>query len=374
MNRRLILLLVTFTIIFPLFASELSKSNRIHIVLLNPADRHHWFWSMISDSMQAAADDLNIELEILYNQPERNHVLTIQQAQEVVNRTNPPDYLVIGNEKGVAGRIIEIAQKADIKVFLFNNGFVSERDIQKYGDPRINYSAWIGQITPNNFSAGYQIGKVLIQQGIKKGLFASDGRLHIAALAGAYNTHASTERVRGLEAVVNEYVERVTLVQVVPGDWTEATARGKSRLLFNRYQQVGAIWAANDVTAFGAMASARAIDKVPGKDILFGGCGWLFPAIEQVNLGFMSTTVGGHFLDGAWALVMLYDYHNGRDFIDDPYQPDMYSIDQTNVAQYLNVFDNQEWHRINFSQFSKTINPHIEAYDFSLEAVLAQFE
>ena len=362
-------------LLLPSWVSQATESEEpIHVVFLNPAAQDYWFWHMITDFMQASADDLNIKLEVLYNEPKWNHFLTIRQAEEVVKRKNPPDYILTGNEKGSAGGVIRVAQQAGVKVFVFNNGFVDPVDIEHYGKPREKYSMWIGQLIPNNFSAGYQIAKTLITQAMNKKLVTEDSKLHLAALAGAFNTHASTERVKGLEAAVTEHQGIVQLVQIVPGDWTEKTAEKKSLSLLNRYPNIGAVWGANDVTAFGAMTSARAIGKEPGVDIIFGGCGWSAEAIEKVHQNTLATTVGGHFMDGGWALVMLYDYHHGRDFNDDIFSPNMYAIDSRNVEQYLTVFGKQDWSKIDFRQFSKTLNPKVKSYDFSLEAVLKQFK
>ena len=73
---------------------------------------------------------------------------------------------------------------------------------------------------PNNFSAGYQIGKTLINRALASHSTDRGGKIPIAAIAGAFATHASSERVRGLRAVVDEFSDQVELLQVLPGDWT----------------------------------------------------------------------------------------------------------------------------------------------------------
>lgn len=362
---------LVFTVVLSTgFAS--AEDDRIHVVLLNPDKPNTWFWEMTTDFMHSAAKDLDIELEILYSN--RNHMLTVRQAVEVTSREAPPDYILTGNEKGSAGGVIQAAQDAGVKVFLFNNAFVNDQDIMHFGKPRATYPMWIGQYLPDNFSAGYKMGKILIERGKAKGLAAPDGTLQILAIAGAFNTHASSARVEGLKAAVNEHSDQATLIQVVSGDWSEQTAYQKSLGLIARYEHLGAIWGANDSTAFGAMRVAQEIGKIPGKDILFAGCGWSSLGINKVKDGTLATTVGGHFMDGAWSLVMLYDYHHGKDFNNDSYTPEMYSIDRHNIDQYMNNLGPMEWDAIDFTQFSKTLNPSLESYDFSLDAVLKQFE
>lgn len=358
--KKLILIIVL------VFFTTWASAKPIQVVLLNPGGSH-WFWQMIIEFMQAAAEDLDMELEVITS--DRDHFLTVQQAQEVVSRIKPPDYIITGNEKSNAGKIIKLADQAGVKVFLFNNGFVKPKDIKTYGRPREKYKHWIGEIIPNNFSAGYQMGKALIDQALSANLIAQDGKIHIAAIAGTFATHASVARIQGLRKVVDEYADKVKLLQVFPSDWTSKRANKVSRSLFRRYQEVKILWGANDATAIGAINAAISIGKTPGKDILFGGCGWYAPAIEKIQEGTLATSVGGHFMDGGWVMVLLHDYHHGKDFIPKSIETKMISIDKGNVEKYARFILQQQWKQIDFKQFSKVHNPNLTKYDFSLKAV-----
>ncbi|MDG3085116.1 ABC transporter substrate-binding protein [Vibrio hannami] len=347
-----------------------DEADRMHVVFLNPAHPNDWFWSMTTDFMQASAEDLGIEFEVIYSN--RNHKKVVRQAKEVVNRETPPDYILTGNEKGSAGGVIEVAESAGVKVFLFNNPFVSKSDRAHFGQPRDKYVMWIGQYSVNNFFAGYKMGEALIKQGIEKNLFAPDKTLHIVAISGSRNTHASSARVAGLEAVIGAYSERAKLLQVVSSDWSEKNAYDKTKRLLTRYKHIGAVWGANDSIALGAIKAAEEFGKVPGKDMIFAGCGWSEKGINKVKEGVLATTVGGHFMDGAWSLVMLYDYHYGYDFTRNTMNSDMHSIERHNAESFIEYFGFRDWSRIDFLRFSKKHNPTMKRYDFSLETVLEQ--
>lgn len=365
-NKTFVLAMLALFAALPTIASD----EKIHVVLLNPAEPDYWFWQMTTDFMQAAADDLNIELEVKYSN--RDHMLTVHQAHEVLSRDNPPDYILTGNEKGSAGGVIKAAQKAGGKVFMFNNAFVRKADIQHFGKPREVFSAWIGQFLPNNFAAGYLMGKALIEKGFEQGLNTKEGILNVVAIAGAFNTHASAKRIEGLRAAVHEYDERVSLLQVIPSDWTERTALLKSRRVYQRYHNISAIWGANDSSAIGAMKAAQEIGKIPGKDILFAGCGWSKTGIEKTKQGKLLTTVGGHFMDAAWSLVLIHDYHHGKDFGNRSMESNMYPIIASNADIYQQAFNRKNWGKIDFTRFSKVLNPTLKDYNFSLNAVLKQ--
>lgn len=360
-------IITVFFILLPI----LSSAEPIRVVLLNPGG-NHWFWEMVVGYMQAAAEDLDMELEVVTS--DWNHLLTIEQSKKVVNRKNPPDYIITGNEKGNAGEIIKICDKAGVNVFLFSNGFANSEDITAFGDPREKYKHWIGEIIPNNFSAGYQMGKVLIDEALSDNLTGKDGKVNIAAISGAFATHASVERVKGLKKVINEYEDKVNLLQIVQGDWTFERGKEVGKGLFHRFEDVKIIWGANDTTALGAMEAAAAVGKKPGDDVLFGGCGWYAPALHKIKTGKLTTSLGGHFMEGGWAMVLIHDYHHGKDFFPDTIKTYMYSIDKTNIDKYLTVFGNQNWNKIDFKKFSKVYNPTLKSYDFSLHAVFKQFQ
>ncbi len=348
-----------------------AAAEPIRVTLLNPGGTH-WFWQMTIDFMRAAAEDLQIELEVITS--DWDHFLTVEQAEDVVHRPQPPHYLITGNEKSNAGKIIQIADQAKVHTFLFSNGFVDPKDSAKYRQPRIKYTHWIGQLIPDNFSAGYQMGKALIRQALQLDLRRQDGKVPVVAIAGAHLTHASVERVRGLRAAVAEFEDQAVLLQVFSGDWTALRAEEIGRGIFRRYADVAVVWCVNDSTAFGAMGAALSAGRKPGKDVLFGGCGWHPDAISRVQADTLTTTVGGHFMDGAWVLVMLYDYHHGRDFYREDLQLQMVPIEHDNVEKYLSLLNRQEWHRIDFTQFSKIHNPQLRKYDFSVEKVLRQLQ
>lgn len=360
-------------ILFSIFSSFFAFSEEMHVVFLNPGgDNRDIFWQMATDFIEPAARDMGIKLEILYSN--RDHLRTVSQVEEVLSREDLPDYILTGNDKSNAGEIIEQASRAGVKVFLINNGFILPRDIEEYGQPREKYPLWIGQFIPDNQSAGYQMAKHLIDTALEKGMVDSKGQVQLLAMAGAYQTHASDMRIRGLKAAVAEYPEKVILLQIIPGDWSAETAKEKMHFAYQRYPRLNAFWGVNDATALGAMKALKEFGIQPGKDVLFAGCNWGEEAVNHVQRGTMVTSVGGHFMDGAWALVMLFDYHHGIDFISDQPEPMMYAIEEGNVSSYLQLTSNNDWDRIDFKQFSKVHTQSISHYDFSISAVLDQIK
>ncbi len=370
--RKFVFLVVIWSLFFS--STDASAEKKMHVVFINPGfsdvdNPTGAFWNSVSSFMEAAADDLNIDLEILYC--DRNHIKMKRVAESVIKRKLPPDYLVVVNEKLSAEPIVIDADRAGVKVFVILNRFEGDQQKQM-GPPRSKYRNWIGSLIPDNRFAGYQIAKFVIDQTIQAGIMASDGRFHMIGFSGDYVTQASVDRVDGLKQAVSEY-PNVDLEQVIPCNWSEDEAKSKTPKMLKRYPQTGAIWCANDPIAIGALEGAYASGRAPGKDIFLGGLNWDPPVLEKIKSGEIVTSVGGHFMTGGWALVLLYDYHHGRDFADEGtrLQYKIFgALHSGNINQFLNNFKDRDWGKIDFSRFSKILNPKVTHYQFGVESIL----
>lgn len=95
----------------PLAASAQAAS----VVFLNPGYSNETFWVSYSNFMQAAAKDLGMQLRIEYS--ERQPQLALNQARQVLEGKQRPDYLVLVNEQYVAPEIIRLSRGAGSSCF-----------------------------------------------------------------------------------------------------------------------------------------------------------------------------------------------------------------------------------------------------------------
>src|SRR5262249_12563111 len=159
---------------------------------------------------------------------------------------------------------------------------------------------------------------------------------------------ASVERVEGLQQAISEYPD-VELKQTFYAEWNKNKAYEQTESFLKRYLEIGAIWGVNDPIALGAMEGAIAAGKSPGKDVLIGGLNWDQPGIAKVKDGSLVTTVGGHFMTGGWALVLLYDYHHGRDFAEEGVQLQRQifgALHSGNIDVFLEKLGDRNWSKI----------------------------
>jgi PAS domain S-box-containing protein len=84
----------------------------------------------------------------------------------------------------------------------------------------------------------------------------------------------------------------------------------------------------------------------------------------------MHVSVGGHFMDGAWAAVLLYDYLNGIDFANErlQFESQMAGITRANLKKF-SAFLSLDKQSLNFRLFSKALNQQLKLYSLDLNAI-----
>lgn len=349
-----------------------AAHERLRVVFLNPGMTGETFWDMVSTAMRAAAAQLDIDIEILCS--ERNYQTLRQQGLEVVGRPKPPDYLIVVNEKAAATPVVEAANRAGVKTFMLLNGFVGP-EAQQYGAPRSVLTNWIGVLEPDAKAAGARMAQALIAAADAQRRRSGDGKIHLLALAGDDSTPNSIARLDGLSAAVATRPDVVVDRRLI-ANWNA----GEAETLTGRYLEWAAhvgvrpagIWAANDAMALGAIQALETKGVAPGEDIGVVGLNWSPQGFAKVRDGEMLLTDGGHFLGGAWALVMLRDYADGCDFAARGAAQSfpLAAIDRSNLMRVVDLIGDRKLDRIDFKSFLATDRRSCGDYDFSLDALL----
>jgi ABC-type sugar transport system substrate-binding protein len=124
--------------------------------------------------------------------------------------------------------------------------------------------------------------------------------------------------------------------------------------------------------ALGAMEAFAARGLAPGHAFGIVGLNWSGEAVEAVRDGRMILTDGGHFLAGAWAMVLLRDYHDGCDTgAGAPRQIfPMAAIDRSNADALAAMLVAGDFSRIDFSRFTSCLRSDHRRPDFSMPRIL----
>lgn len=352
----------------------LSQSlSAMSVVFINPGKSDEIYWLTAARAMEAAARSLDVRLEVIFL--EREHHRAEGVARQIVERpaAQRPDYVIFSNDYATGPELLKTFGAAGIKTFIAYSGVSSSLDRQSSGRPRHKYKEWLGSLEPHAEEAGYQTARQLILTGRQVKAHGADGRLHLLAISGDRSTPTSLRRGAGMRRAVAEAGD-VVVDQEIFGAWSREKAAEQSEWLYRRHPEARLIWAGNDLMAFGAMDSWGKRGGVPGQDAWFSAINTSREALEAVKNGRLAALSGGHFMAGAWALVMLYDYHHGRDFAGDEgleLDQSMFVLFTPPLAdRFLERYGQLNFGQIDFRRFSKVLTPKLKRYDFNFGQLL----
>lgn len=357
--------LVLAAVVFVFFlAPRLGEAaDPIRVVFLAPYDNaEHPFWKNYTLFMAEAARDLGVNLDVVRA---GDRYSMVDEARRILFGPHKPDYFITVYLKGAGKAILDIAAENGVPVFLVNT-MLQREDRRRIGCPRGKYANWIGYMYPDEAAAGRDLGTALIAMARKEYC----DRIHMIAIAGSHDNPSALERNEGLLNAVDTAGD-VTLDRLLFGFWDDKIAYGKTQHMLAMSRDTRVVWAASDSMALGACRAVLETGRILGSDVFVGGFDWSAEGLDSVERGLMAASVGGHFMEGAWALVLVYDHHMGKDFAPENLECclPMYLVEAHNVRDVRLVMDTDKWSGIDFRCFSKACNGG-KPYKFSFGAVL----
>ena len=340
------------------------------VAFINPGKKNEAYWVAAAQAMEGAARSLGQSLEVFY--AEREHLRVFDFARELVARPpgQRPDYVVFSNDYGTGAELLRIFEGSGIRCFLAFSKPPADGPTGA-GQPRERFKHWIGSLEPRAEDAGYLTARALIEKGRAAKAQGPDGKLHLLALAGDRTTTASVLRNEGMRRAVREAGD-VVVAQEVYADWSREKAAEQAAWLWQRHPQARLVWAGNDLMAFGAMAAWEQRGGVPGKTAWFSGINTSDEAMAALKSGRLAALAGGHFITGAWALVMVYDHHRGRDFADEglALERSMFTLFNERTADIFLARFGDRAEPVDYRRYSKVLNPQVRRYEFGFEQLL----
>ncbi len=368
LKQFVIYLLISFSVIFSTLAVAEPK-----VVFLSPGPAGSGFWGQVANFMQAVANDLDIDLNIIYS---KGNTYSIKKdGLKALNADDAPDYFITGYWEGVTDRLLQAASDKDIRFFIINT-VIPDEFRPLVGRPREKYSNWIAHMSPDEKQAGYDLASVLIEKAKQNINIAQGDKVEMVGITGDLSSAVSWLRSEGLKKSVAT-ADKAKLHKVISSSWTLESAEKTAFDLLNNFPGANALWAVSDGMAEGGLRAMHRLGRKPGSDIVLGGIDWTQTALSAIRKGDMTASLGGHFLEGGWALVLIHDYHYGFDFIDDlgvRITTPMQVITADNIDEYEKVLDMHTWEGIDFKHLSKKYNLDLKRYDFSMRSLLNKYK
>ncbi|GAL24647.1 periplasmic sugar-binding domain protein [Vibrio variabilis] len=323
---------------------EKSRSANVQVLFVNPGFSDESFWGDVDKYAIAAAQSLDIQLEIIHGQ--RDRILTQQKLAERMKKAPEPDFVILVNEKGSGQNLLEpIAPRASKVTFALNDLTASEKRII-YANPKYAHRLLPG-VFPNNYNIGYLSAQSLFSSG---GSVPGD----FVLISGDKNTPASINREAGATSFIMQE-ERVSLSQRVYGDWQESIAYEQAKVLLNRHKDIRYLWTANDHMAFGAIRALEDAGLEAGEDVFIGTINTSAEVLNALAQKQIASLSGGHFTAVGLALVKIYHYANGEPWPQrtkyNLFQPIMYPSD------LFDIIKQKDWNNIDFKRIDIRANP-----------------
>jgi len=372
-------LLITVSIILFCFSSRVVALN---VVFINPSVPGTAFWDRVSAVAIATANDLNINLTIVYGRD--NRILHHQAVQEVVSNTSKPDYVIMSAYGGNAEQQYQLLNNAKIP-FVTLERTLHETEQRSIGLPQEKYSYWLGEIFHDNVYAGQLLGNELITAMLEK---RSNKQLNYKAVGISGNfSGESDDRVTGFKTSTNlhdlsnkEFGDitasklKIDVLQVVRAGWSRERSRSIIYRLSERYGNIDIVWAASDGMALGVIdAMNSGLSRINPETVVIGGIDWTKEGINKIKQGELTASVGGHFMQASWALIKIYDYKMGLSVFKKSANSKTYDlevINQDNIDDFMPLANAVNWDKINFKSYSRYQNPKLKQYKFSLKHVI----
>ena len=341
------------------------------IYFINPGHRDETFWRQAGEAMQAAADSLGMGFSQDFAGRDPERALALGRAVAARPAAQRPDYVLLVNEKATLVANARVLSAAGIKSFAAFSGLLRQEQA-RFAPRRAPLQQLLGSLEPKAEDAGYLTAKALIARGLQDAPRGADGRLHLLALAGDRSTTISIARNNGLLKALAEHRSEVVMDAMLSTDWKRELARQHSKRHLQKHGDTALIWCGTDLIAFGALDAARATGRRPGRDLHVSGINTSAEAMQALVDGQLSALAGGHFLAGAFAMVMLYDHHRGRDFASEGLaleHPMFLDFDAERARRYLARFGSKT-PALDMRPFSKVLNPQLTNYRFAVKALL----
>lgn len=358
-------------LILIIFGQTSVSAKPISMIFVRPDNA---FWSSVEVMQLDAARDLGIQAKA-YNssmfmkkgQPER---VGIRKAMEKAV-SEKPDYIITYAVRNLTFKMLSALKGSRTKVFLINSE-IPESDKVRLGKPREIFSNFIGHMYPDDEQAGYDLAKTLMTEASKQ----MGPSFELVATSGSRDSTPGLLRAKGLERALQEFQKTKLRRLVYIRDWSPERASKIVSDLKKKHPKVAIGWAASDAMAAAISKTMSQSGAEMNKNFFTGGFDWHQDAVEGIKSGLVTASLGGHFMEAAWATVLLYDYHHGKDFdrsMGVEIKSKMAVLHTDNIKTLGRALSLDRLKKIDFKSLSRHHNPKNSNYSFELEKISQQF-
>ncbi len=354
-------------------ASNLDPSPKI--LFIYPVDKGFPFWDSQVNFAQAVADALNFELEVVYTpQAYRNRFGAAEFLKEILDSKKALPKLVLSSFwVGSELKILTMLDEMKIS-FISINSDISKEQFSVLGKPRERFPYWLAQLSPNDFAVGGQLATAMLKESRARRCPTTHCDVSIFAITGMSYSAVSTQRLDGLKQAV-QADKQSRIINSVYGHWDRKRVEKMTSTIISRHNDIDAFWIASDVMAYGLQDGLAAMKHTLPSTTIIGSIDWSPASIDKVKEGSLHMSVGGHFMEAGWSLILFYDYINNTDFADELgviIRTEMSLLDKHNVDTLGSFLKAPRWSNKRIKSYSKYLNPARKHYNLNPTQIIMQ--
>lgn len=254
------------------------------------------FWQRYKAFSETVATELGVEI-VTINANNSGDAMN-KGIEDLIARG--VDGLIFVPYFGLGPKGIAAADAAGIPVMCVD---CTPDDVIKPGGEFENY---VGVVGPDDETAGYEMADAL-----SKTLVAGkDGKKKIIAIEGTPGTSVAINRFKGLKRYISEGGD-LTLLGNAVGNFVASDSQKATEDLMQAHPDFQGVWTANGGTATGALAALKNAGKKPGVDVKVVTMDLNPDNVLLVASGELEFDTGGHWLQGGFASLIMFDWING---------------------------------------------------------------
>lgn len=325
----IICLLANIWVAIPSFAQPKLRGAQDYVpkvVYFSAFDDPNSEWvKKIYETIDFARPRIALEIEVVESSLVRSEIIKTIERRTLEGPGY--DYAVIINYRGEAVDALKVLNRKRIKTILFNAGF-SDEERTIVGKPREKFPFWIGEVTPDDYQAGYDLAEYLFREARQKKV--NNSKIRVFGLGGVQRNYVAVQRNSGFQSAIEDNKD-VELIHLTSGHWSKRAGLQKVSGMISRYGRPDVIWCANDDMAIGAIESLKQ-SNTPNGDVVVGGFDWTSSGLEYLSSGDLSASAGGHHLDLIYIFLLIKGHSLRQDFA--------YTPNGANIKTRLKILDN----------------------------------
>ena len=318
--KKLLALVLTALMALSVCAVATAEGETWHLgILVHSMDNEFWAQEANGGILFANSKD-DVEYQVLATDGDDNK--EIQAIRDFIAQYGDHAFFVTDPaSKANTANVVEVCEEVGCKVtILWHHADELEP---------LEWDSFVAHMSPDDIVAGYNTAKTLFD------LMGGKGK--VCALYGTQGEDSAANRYAGFQKALEEYPE-IEMVDMQVASWSQDQAMTFTQTWLSTYDDIDAIWSANDTMGLGAIEAL----KLEGKNgkILVCGCDGIAAAYEAIEAGDMACTIAnnGYLLMG-YGASYAYKAAKGELALDKPViKTQAVLITAENVAEYKAMF------------------------------------